>query len=135
MPRIIPGTGKASPTDRNYSVVSDGYDQTLAPHAATARFTDTVNATHLGILLSAKVRVTRITAAAPVGQVMAAIRSAGTPICDVRLFTNVVADQKQESSPGPGAVFTGSFDGVTEDLSTGGTVRYELALIYGLYDR
>lgn len=118
--------------DRNPKDADQGYAATgVAPHALATRWTYTVPANRKALVSSIRVFLARATVAAPVGISLAAVRrtpSGGSviTICQAQIGeTNNAGDK--DSLYGAANVYAlagDTIDGVTRDLSTGGTIDY-----------
>lgn len=102
----------------------------IAPHVATVRWTYTVPAARFAVVEFLHVSLTRQTAAAPVGEAIAAIGiipsgGALSRILQVVIFTNAVGDKDHAEWGGRILLAAGdALEGRTIDTSTGGTFRY-----------
>ena len=131
-----PTPGDRAPISRGTSYASLG----IAPHVITQRFLYTVPAAKKFSLGFATVEALRATAAAPVGQVAAQVRTTTLqPTTNypaaVRTLDNTVGSAARISSAPTLVLVAGeSVDGVTEDVSTGGTMNYLLSYQGTEYD-
>jgi len=137
MPRVgFPGGPRLDWYDRNpgnqrqlYAVAG------VAPHLETIRWTYTVPAAKKAWISAAFVAARRATAATTAGEVRARVVFAPSggqygSIIMARIFGNVVNDQ-DKAAFGPGMMMqaTDQLLGLTMDLSTGGTIDYEVTAV------
>lgn len=125
--------------DRNAASITSTYNTTVAPHVYTARFTYTVASGKKAIIETASGRISRQTAAAPVG--IAYIECAslvGSDFCVhsyVYSIDNTLYVGYYNSSVNQVTLYAGeSLRGATEDGSTGGTIRFYVGFKGTLFD-
>lgn len=113
----------------------------VAPHSSTIRATQFITGTRRACITNVLIEITRQTAAATLGRVMVRIatRISGT------LDTNIVYLFHMNNTVGsfvsdvfPVTVWLdsgGIIDIVTKDLSSGGTMEYDVRLVGYMYER
>lgn len=131
----VASLGVARPVyyDRNPSITTAGYYDTVGPHAATTRFTVTAAAGTKIFFDAGSAVVMRATAAAPVDYARASLQQpAGQIICPSFLYNNTVGATNTAILAGSILVTAGnSLVGETYDQGTGGTILYSM-FIHGI---
>jgi len=133
---LYPAGAKREWFDRNIVIVMKESSLTgTAPHGSTERWRYTVPAGKRAFVAAANLLVTRITAAAPVGQVLAWFGiydgAASFNLAFAELFNNAIGAQCNTVLPNFGWLTAGQqLYAYTNDLSTGGTTNiYQSAQI------
>lgn len=122
--------------DRNASITTAGYYNTVGPHLATTRFTVTAASGKNIFVDAGSAVVMRATAAAPVDYVRASLQQpAGQIICPSFLYNNTVGATNTTILAGSILVTAGSsLIGDTYDQSTGGTILYSMFIHGVIFD-
>lgn len=113
--------------DRNAVVVVNAYAATVGPHVTTTRWAYTVPTGKKAFWNSAQVSATRVTVAAPVGEVDIRIRvtppgGAGGQILGVTFWKNAIGDEMHaELATAEVMIASNVIEGITVDSGTGGT--------------
>lgn len=126
--------------DRNPLTVAEGYANTLAPHGNTERVSYIVPENRKCMIELIFTRIYRVTAAAPIGQYLAEwyLTPAGKAQADLfslPMYTNNVGDIDRAILGQTLTLNAGDrIHANTRDLSTGGTVNYQLHFKGVLFD-
>jgi hypothetical protein len=134
MPRILSGGARPQWFDRNPTSIIKAYNNTLAPHGATERWTYTVPANRRALIELLQCGAKRISVAGTPAAVQVYVKvtpnggsDTYTLYADLTSADNAIGSKEALSSQGTIALEAGDLiHGSTSDGSTTGTVEYVL---------